>query len=532
LAADKVKYATRLKSGRWLFNVNVPKDVLTTFGRANYQKALGTSDRREAEKRALALKAKFDKACDLIKEGKPLRYALIAAEIEEGTPLEIAQARIDSLPPQARAALMQGVPLSPGSSEIDALFDNLRLRSRTFGDAFSTMGNIAQLSDPDDREVEKFRFKLKVSDPYFKAINKFREGVAGISPPKLKTLDDMLATWKREEKPKPDRIGVYEVALRRFKEVVGDLSVSEITPQHIAAFKDQIACLPSIAGRRNMYNKTMKEQIKVAEDGNLKRLCGKNVAKHISVIKTLLEVAKKNACVTQNVADNIKVSLPKKGSDDDDEGKRGFTADELNRYFRAIAAKYNSDDDIYWFPLIGAYSGLRREEIGQIDLEDICYESDIWYFNINRLNGKQLKNDHSKRMLPIHHAIIEAGFLNHVERSTQAGPGKVFKSLKLRENRKKYTATLGQMLAYILRNDAGVTDPNVKPCHGLRHMFASACRDVDMSANTMQALLGHASDNPVTGKYGRRAVIETLNNALQKVQHIGVDVSNLTRKPT
>jgi len=277
LAEDKVKYATRLKSGRWIFNVNVPSKLLTVFGRANFQKALRTTDRREAEKRALALKAKFDKACELIKQGKSLRYALIAAEIEEGTPLEMAQARIDSLPPQARAALMQGIPLSPGSSEIDALFDNFRLHSRSLGDAFPTMNSIAKLSDPDDRKIEKFRFKLKVADPYFKAMEKFREGVGGVSPPKLKTLDDMLVIWKREEKPKLDRIGVYEIALRRFKEAVGDLSVSEITPQHVATFKDQIARLPSSAGRRNMCNKTMKEQIKVAEDGNLERLCGKSL---------------------------------------------------------------------------------------------------------------------------------------------------------------------------------------------------------------------------------------------------------------
>jgi integrase len=69
----------------------------------------------------------------------------------------------------------------------------------------------------------------------------------------------------------------------------------------------------------------------------------------------------------------------------------------------------------YWIPLIGAFTGMRREEICSMLVEDIEYDirSGVWFFNLRRAK-RRFKTLGSERYVPIHSALIEFGFLDEI----------------------------------------------------------------------------------------------------------------------
>lgn len=74
-------------------------------------------------------------------------------------------------------------------------------------------------------------------------------------------------------------------------------------------------------------------------------------------------------------------------------------------------------------PLLGAYSGARLSEICQLRVEDITEANGIWCMKIMPEAGS-LKTLGSERVVPLHPAVIEAGFLQFVQvASRPAIPG-------------------------------------------------------------------------------------------------------------
>jgi integrase len=54
-------------------------------------------------------------------------------------------------------------------------------------------------------------------------------------------------------------------------------------------------------------------------------------------------------------------------------------------------------DGYYWVPLIALFSGMRLGEILQLMKSDVREENGIWYFDVNKGEGKSLKTASSKR---------------------------------------------------------------------------------------------------------------------------------------
>lgn len=51
---------------------------------------------------------------------------------------------------------------------------------------------------------------------------------------------------------------------------------------------------------------------------------------------------------------------------------------------------------------------------------------------------------------------------------------------------------MGERLARWVREEIGVTDPNVQPNHGWRHRFKTIARDVKMDREIADHIQGHA----------------------------------------
>ncbi len=74
--------------------------------------------------------------------------------------------------------------------------------------------------------------------------------------------------------------------------------------------------------------------------------------------------------------------------------------------------------------------GFRLNEITQLYINDIVVEDETWYFRINTNNkNQQIKNNASRRVVPIHPKLIELNFLDYIEKLSSLGEESVSSTL-------------------------------------------------------------------------------------------------------
>lgn len=75
---------------------------------------------------------------------------------------------------------------------------------------------------------------------------------------------------------------------------------------------------------------------------------------------------------------------------------------------------------IYWCPLIGAYTGARREKIAGLAPSDIIESDGVKCFSIEDSELRRIKNLSSRRLISVHSDLITLGFLNHVQEAKES----------------------------------------------------------------------------------------------------------------
>ncbi|MFV2950278.1 integrase, partial [Pseudomonas japonica] len=85
----------------------------------------------------------------------------------------------------------------------------------------------------------------------------------------------------------------------------------------------------------------------------------------------------------------------------------------------------------FWLPLLGLYTGGRLNELCQLDTEDVIEKEGVWAISmmddeLDRPLPKVLKNQSSRRVVPIHSELIRMGFLNFVTQAVKEGREKLF----------------------------------------------------------------------------------------------------------
>jgi len=193
----------------------------------------------------------------------------------------------------------------------------------------------------------------------------------------------------------------------------------------------------------------------------------------------------------------------------------------------------------FWIPLIAAYSGMRLEEIAQLTPEDIITdpETGIEYFNLidgTRADGnrQEIKNDNSRRAVPIHSKLYEMGIsefivgrrklpksnlfgLSLMTGNNQYGRNitKWFSIKANSENRKGYIEKLGIISTGVNRDGM----PWSKSFHSLRHTVIDNLRGKSLPSGQR---IGEAEIGLVAGHTelvdGRK--LETSNYGVGKMQ--------------
>jgi integrase len=165
------------------------------------------------------------------------------------------------------------------------------------------------------------------------------------------------------------------------------------------------------------------------------------------------------------------------------------------------------DDPLSWAIWIGAYSGMRLNEVGQLRRDDIKEQDGVTYFDVREGDGRLLKTRSSTRRVPVHSRLLDAGLLAYGFPPLAAyGPDqKAGEALS-----EKFTKW---------RRACGITRPHVS-YHSLRGGFTTALDRAGVVQSDIAILLGHSRG--LFGVYSQGPGIKRLRDAVETVVYEGL----------
>lgn len=249
------------------------------------------------------------------------------------------------------------------------------------------------------------------------------------------------------------------------------------------------------------------------------------VEKLLSLIRTVLQQAFESERIASNPAASVRVPRGKTATTK----KRNLEVADLQALFGSVIytanerPKAGAGDAAAWVPLIALYTGARLEEICQLQVSDLKDDGEIKYFSIqpdDQVEGggqKTLKNDASRRNVPIHHKLIKAGLLNYVAELKEVGATWLFPKLVP----DSYGKRSGNFSKWWTRWRASQGVGGSHRCfHAFRHLFKTACRAAGLSEETHDAITGH-SGGGVGRSYGS-VPLKATHTAIQQVEFEGL----------
>jgi len=274
---------------------------------------------------------------------------------------------------------------------------------------------------------------------------------------------DLLDGWAAEKRPARRTIYSWTAVIEKLKKAIGHDDAARVTADDLLRWKAAMVA----AGRKP----------KTIRDANL------------APVRAILQWAVDNRKLPSNPAERITMGIKSKAGG----ARRGYTDDEAKLVLKAAMAE--SDLVRRWVTYLCAYSGARVAEICQLRVEDVVEVGGIWSFKIDPRAGS-LKTVGSERFVPLHPALIEAGFLAFV-RKIKKGP--LFASLpadRFGSRGGNGTKVLGRWVRSL-----GLDDPRLAPNHSWRHRLKTLARRHGLAPDIVDAIVGHQG-RTVADSYG------------------------------
>jgi len=307
-----------------------------------------------------------------------------------------------------------------------------------------------------------------------------------------------LALAKRESETQPTEKSrfAWNVSLQRFRSLAcdgQDLPVRSVTRAHLVKFKDALRTLPSKRGGM---------------------LTPQSAVKDIGAIKALLGYALAQGWVEANVGAGVSVA---KGTVKGKSDRLPYETEEARAILDAAAALPidgpRGGADRY-LPMILAYSGMRLAEAGGMRCQDVRQQDGVWVFVVEHTEERRIKTASSRRVVPIHSALVKAGLLDYVERQRQQGHTRLFPTL-----RANGLNSLGNVFGKFYSRWSGKLVPDRrKTAHSWRHTVATKLRQANVREDLMDELLGW-TQTKMAARYGSGHTVQAKREAIERIAY-------------
>jgi integrase len=297
-------------------------------------------------------------------------------------------------------------------------------------------------------------------------------------------------------------------------EMLGDRDVTEFTRQDLLRLKELL------------YQRTAN--LKKKPTKNIRTLDKRTVeTNYVGKIASLFRWLHINDYVDRDLSPGLVKSLT--AAEKKARKRKEYGNDELKIIFDLLPFD-RTQPHLAWVPLIAAYSGARQGEICQLLVTDIKEENDIPYMRITEEDEdgnivKTVKNENSKRLVPLHPVIVEMGFLKFVELRKAQGKRVIFETRSHRPLTGQYYSKRFQEF-----NRKQITNDPKKVFHSFRHLVHNELKQKKVPADIYHSITGHVPQHEMDAVYADDHILTNKYEALQLLEYPNIDLVNLREK--
>lgn len=322
--------------------------------------------------------------------------------------------------------------------------------------------------------------------------------------------------------------GQADASYRLFTNICGDRPLANYKRADARNFRETAERMPYDYGKAALYRDLSPAEViaryeTLPPEKRSSRLTQKTIKRHFSAMSKLWSEAIASGDVPENIFTGFKFANTKRASDQRDM----WDADELKALFsspiwtgcanerqRGTKGDQIIRDEKFWVPLITLFSGMRLEEICQLQTDDIREEDGIAYFDLNDRPPRQLKNKNAVRKVPIHSELIHLGFLRYAESFGKRSYA-LFPQLKPGGADNKFGHAFSKWFTRY-RQQISVYRKNLD-FHSLRHTATTCMHQADVNTMVIDHLTGHSTAGE-TARYTKGSALSQLAEAVEKIR--------------
>ncbi|MDF0490927.1 site-specific integrase [Sphingomonas sp. H39-1-10] len=332
--------------------------------------------------------------------------------------------------------------------------------------------------------------------------------------------------WKRSSR------AASEAVSRVLKDAVGDREAASITREDARDIFELVKGLPVNLGKqKSLAGLSVPEAVERARELGLPTIQPRTINNAYMVhISSIWNFGVKEEWVEKNRFIGLSVADPVADRDKRD----AFSTEQLTKLFSTAPWDTPAPPDVakpgaFWVPLIALFTGARLAEIAGLRIMDAAELEGVLALRIRPYTGRSLKNEDSRRDVPVPSALLRLGFLAFVEqrRADDKPEEALFPDAKA-SSRGQFGAKFGERFSAHLKK-LEITGTKLG-MHSFRHGVEDRLRAAGVYGDAEAlALLGRAiaGSQSIYGTIGGGFPIANLLAVLEKITYPGLDLAHL-----
>jgi len=322
----------------------------------------------------------------------------------------------------------------------------------------------------------------------------------------------------------------------------GEVRMDALSRAHCRDYLDVLRFMPRNASKRfpKLSLKAASELGRERKDVEL--ISAANANAHLANFSSFLNWAVNEEVIARNPIRGLRLpdTVAKKDK------RHPFSADQLKAIFNAPLYRGCQDGERgyskvgderprnarFWVPLIGLHTGMRLNEICQLDVTDVREVEGVHCIVVSEgsLDGtddKKLKTVASERIIPVHPTLLACGFMAFVKQRQREGRTKLFYEIDAGPRGKRAVA-FSKWFTQFSRS-CGAYRPRTS-FHSFRHNFRDELRAARIDHDLALALGGWSAARnagSVSEDYGRGYGATALDQAIKSLKFDQIALEHL-----
>ena len=353
-----------------------------------------------------------------------------------------------------------------------------------------------------------------------------------LPPSTLQAVVKRMNAIKRNEGIEEKTLRQYLSFAALFTMLTGHDDITQIRQPDVKAFRADLAQMPKSWGKSPKDQTSTRDEAMAKAGSLLPDKVGLSVGtinRHLDHLNQIADWAR-----DEGLAVDLNLKPPKlrrKETIRARDKRDAFSVEQLQILFQnpvwtgshsehhqTKAGQEIFKNGIYWCPLIGAYTGARREEIAGLAPSDIVESDGVACFSIEDSELRRIKNLSSRRLIPIHSHLIDLGFLDHVKMAERNQQNCLFPELYEAGN-DAFGRKVGRRMRQIIDQQLGAEGEKLS-FHSLRHYVQNQLDHAGVDDKVVRDITGHEGKDIHDKVYRKATPTQSLVEALEMLPKV------------